>query len=328
MCRQALPARRRIHVSFPLRRLAGVVTTALLGLMLVGAGVAQASPPKWVMDVTKLPPTVAAGGNAGYFVKITNNGPSNINTLFLTTEETTVPAYVSLPSQGSCDLSGRLNCAFGTLTATHSVTVTVAYTVGTSNFGITFRGSTSGLTTSDGGTSRGDYLYSNPKVTTTTVSNSQNFGGGFVIGSTTVQDIQTVGRNNPQATLVNSPEALVPVTVEDGITTGIACNDSHCANSFGEWSRLNVNGGQPYGTPFKVVLTLYGGLVPGGTATSDIVLLHTLDDGTTTDVLTQNCNFVGTSQVPTNECIQVSKVGSNYQIIAWLFKNGSLKGAI
>jgi hypothetical protein len=310
--------------SFRLRRLTAVVTAASLALLLLGTGTALASPPNWSMTVVKLPPTVAAGANAGYVVTVKNSGPSNIASLFLVSDATSAPSYVSTPTQGSCVSSPLLNCNFGALTAGNSVTVTVAYGVGSSNFTVTFQANTSGATFSDTrGTSHGDTL---SNQVTTAVSNSQNFGGGFVVGSTTVQDNQSVGRRNLQATLVNSPEALVPVTVEDGITTGIACNGC-TGHLIGEWSRLNVNNGQPYGTPFKIVITIDGSAVPGGVSASDIYVEHTLDDGTTTVKIDTTCTFSGNDPVPTNpECLNVTKVGSNFQIVLWVFRNGGYRG--
>ena len=179
-------------------RLATVFTAAALALMLIGVGSVSASPPNWSMAVTKLPPTVAAGANAGYVVTITNGGPSNIATLFLV-DNAGNTSYVGTPTQGSCQpAGGPLKCSFGTLRAGRSVTVTVAHTVGTSGFSVTFQANSTGSTFSDtGGTSHGDTL---AKTVTTSVSNSQNFGGGFVLGTGTVQDYQTVGQSNHQAT--------------------------------------------------------------------------------------------------------------------------------
>ena len=304
-------------------RLATVFTAAALAVMLLGVGSVSASPPHWSMAVTKLPPTVAAGANAGYVVTITNAGPSNIATLFLV-DDAGNTSYVSTPTQGSCLAAGvPLKCTFGTLRAGRSVTVTVAHTVGTSALTVTFQANTTGSTFSDtGNTSHGDTL---SKTVTTSVSSSQNFGGGFVVGSTTVQNYQTVGNSNKQATKVIAPASLIPATVEDGITSGIACNAVKCANAFGEWSRLNVNNGATYGAPFKVTILVWGGAVPGGVQASDIVVLHTLDDGVTTQTISVNCT--PSTGTPTNaECRTVTKVGNNYQIVVWLFKNGNLRG--
>jgi hypothetical protein len=310
--------------SFHLRRLTSVVAAAFLALMLFGAGIAQASPPNWAMSIpNKVPPTVAAGANAGYTFTVTNNGPSNISQLFVVANITDTPAYVHT-TKGTCNATGALYCNVGGLVAGQSVDFVVAYTVGTSNFTVIFQANTSGSTFSDQkGTSHGDTL---SRSVTTSVSNSQNFGGGFVVGDTSVQDFQTVGKKNPQATSLVAPDTIIPATVEDGITTGIACTDAHCANAFGEWSRINVNNGQPYGTAFRVTLLLWGGEVPNGTVTSDIVVLHTLDNGTT-EAIGTDCTY--TDGLPTNaECRTVTKVGNNYQIDVWLFKNGSLKGAV
>ena len=305
-----------------LSRLATVFTTAALAVMLVGVGSVSANPPHWSMTVTKLPPTVKAGADAGFVITITNAGPSNIATLFLV-DDAGNTSYVGTPTQGSCLAAGvPLKCTFGTLRAGKSVTVTVAHTVGTTALTVTFQANTNGSTFSDtGNTSHGDTL---SKTATTSVSNSPNFGGGFIVGSTTVLNYQTVGSGNKQASSVVSPASLIPVTVEDGITTGVPCTGAKCANAFGEWTELHVNGGAPYGSAFKVTLLIWGGAVPGGVSLGSIVILHTLDNGTTTTISTHCTPTTGT---PTNaECLTATRVGSNYRIVVWIFQNGNLRG--
>jgi Domain of unknown function DUF11 len=320
--------------SFHLRRLTSIVTAAFLAVMLFGSGIAQATPPRWAISaITSLPPTVGVGANAGYSFSVTNNGPSNISALYLLATDVTAPATyavwqkttgTTVDGQGSCPTTGQLNCALGALNAGQTVSFVVAYAVGTSNFSVNFQLNTTGSIITPNGHNHGDVLQGTGN---TSVSNSQNFGGGFIVGDTSVQDFQTIGKKNPQATSLVSPATIIPATVEDGITTGIACNNAHCANAFGEWSRINVNNGQVFGAPFKVTLLLYGGAVPGGANASNIVVLHTLDDGVTTETISADCTYSG--GVPTNaECRTVTKVGNNYQIDVWLFKNGSLKGAI
>jgi len=298
-----------------------IATAATLAIMLIGVGTVAAKTPGWTMDVVKTPPTVQANGNAGFLVTITNTGKSNMAQLYLTSDVAAAPLYTS-PSKGSCGASGVLLCNLGALNSNASVTVLVVYGVGSSNFTVEFQANTTGQSGSDGGTSHGDTLR---KQATTSVSSSQNFGGGFVVGSLDVSNFQTVGSGNHQSTKVSAPESLIPATVEDGITTGIACNATKCANAFGDWSVVNVNNGHVYGAAFKVTLMIWGGSVPNGATTSSIVLLHTLDNGTTTETVSTRCT--PTTGTPTNaECITVTKVGNNFQIVAWLFKNGGIRG--
>ena len=307
-----------------LSRFTTILATAMLASTLLGVGTAVAGQPGWSISVVKLPPTVSPGADAGFRVTLTNSGPSNIASLYLTSNLAAAPSYVGTPTQGTCNASGPLYCSFGALVAGSSVTVLVAYTTpgsGTS-FKVTFEANTTGATTSDSkGKSHGDTLTS---AQTVGLSSSKDFAGGFVIGAGTVENDQSVGRRNPQSTSVESPASLVPVTVEDGITTGVPCTVAACSNAFGEWSNLSVAGGAAFGTPFKVTLLVWGNEVPGGVGTGDIVVLHTTDGGSTYVIDTPCTPSTGT---PTNaECLTVTKVGSNYKIVVWLFQNGNLRG--
>ena len=312
-----------------LGRLATILTTSVTALMLLGVGTVSAAPPNWSMTVEKLPATVSPGSSAGYRITITNSGPSNIAALYLVSDKTAQPTYVSAPSQGSCNASGPLRCAFGALGDDASAVVTVAYgtPVTGNSFGVTFQANTTGQTFSDTkGRSHGDTLFSDPKVTSTAISGSGDFAGGFAIGQNAWANVQDVKRQNPQATSIVTPEVLIPVTIQDGITSGVACTIGACSGAFGQWSALSVAEGKAYESPFKVTLLVWGGAVPGGTSTDEVVVLHTTDGGSTY-VIDDACS--PSSGAPTNaECLTVTKVGSNYRIEVWLFQNGFIRGGI
>lgn len=319
-----------------LGRLATVLTAGSMALLLLGVGSAAAKNPTWSITAVKLPSTVGAGRDAGYFVTVRNAGTSNINAATLKViapaGAPAAPTYFSglmwnSGGPGSCTTSGQLVCNLGTMPAGTTITFTVALHVptGTSGtFDATFSlESASGNTGSDSGhNSRGDALIVTSK---TAIGSGSNFDGGFSVnGSTTYSTNQSVGRNNKQASTVVSPNTVIPVTVEDGITSGVACTAAKCSNAFGEWTVLHVNDGATFGNAFKVTLLIWGGSVPGGVSTSDVVLLHTLDNGTT-ETISQACT--PSTGTPTNaECITVTKVGNNFQIVAWLFKNGGIRG--
>lgn len=310
-------------------RVATLVTAALAASMLMGAGTASAAPPRWAMTVEKLPATVSPGADAGYRVTITNNGPSNIASLFLVSDRTVAPSFIGAPSQGSCNETGLLSCAFGALGAGQSVVVTVAYTTPTSGnaFGVTFQANTTGATFSDSkGRSHGDTLFADPKITSTALSSNPDFAGGFAVDATSYANVQDVKRQNPQATSIEGFQSLIPVTIQDGITSGVDCTIGACSGAFGQWSSLSVGGGATFASPFKVTLVLWGPSVPGGASTDDIFVLHTPDAGPTY-VIDQHCSPA--SGTPTNaECVTVTKVGNNYMIEVWLFQNGSIRGGI
>jgi hypothetical protein len=324
-----------------LGRIATVITAGTLALMLVGVGGVAAKNPSWTISITKLPPTVGAGHEAGYTVVVTNLGPSNINTLsmLVTTPVTpgAAPTYFSGlawnyggPEIGCTGTgpggSGPLACDLGTLSGSpsQSVTFTVAYHVPTGttgSFDITVAiQSGSGNTGSDGGTSRGDAF---SKSDSTGIGNSQNFDGGFSVTGDTYQTTGSLGRNNKQSTKLETTDTIIPVTITDGVTT-YPCDsgDPQCSRLIGEWSVLNVNNTHNL-YPIKVTLLIWGGAVPGGLSTSDIFLVHADGTGAETPVKTA-CD----ANPPTNaDClVSVTKVGNNYQIVAWLKHNGSIRG--
>ncbi|MEO8274296.1 MAG: hypothetical protein ABI620_09540 [Chloroflexota bacterium] len=305
-----------------LSRLAtALISVGLLGAMVAAAPVAAKTPGWSISEITKLPAVVADGGVAGYSFRISNTGKSNISALYLTDAYVGAPVYFS-SSRGTapCTLSPDLRCAFGALNANAFIDVTIAYTVGTTNFSDTFKLDSTG-DPAGGNNSHGDSFL---KSVTTTVSTNSNFDGGFTTAAAQLlQTNQTLGRSNKQASSLVSPDTLIPATIEDGITTGVPCTIGACARQIGEWTNLSVNGGATYSSAFKVTLMIWGGAVPNGANANNIFLLHTRDNGTTYAITTA-CN---SATAPTNaECITVTKVGNNFRIVAWLFSNGNLRG--
>jgi hypothetical protein len=155
--------------------------------------------------------------------------------------------------------------------------VVIAYRVGTVDFTNTFKLDSTG-DPAGGNNSHGDSL---PLTVTTGVNTNANFDGGFTIDTSALQTGGTLGSGNKQTTGLVPPSSFIPATVEDGITTGIACTIAACANQVGEWSRVNVNNGTIYGSAFKVTMMVWGGSVDGGVSADEIFLLHTRDNGTT-----------------------------------------------
>jgi hypothetical protein len=307
--------------AYPKRRLFGAVGSLFLLLtsMLATAGIAQASPPNWSMHVIPLPATVANGSNAGFDVTISNTGPSNISSLFLVSQTTATPVYlVSTTRPGACNeatLTGPLMCAFGALNAGESVNVVVAWATPSSgaSYDPGLEGNTTGQTFKDPKRSHGDTL-TDPAFTGITLRGDKNYGGGFNL-SGIVADNNGLGHKNVQATSVVPPQANIPVTVADG--PDVEFNFTGPGTQFGEWSDINVNSGHDYGaTFFPVTLLVYGQSAPNDLSTIKVVHVG----ASTTDVLSQ-C----TTTVHEN-CIQVSKVGNDVQIIVWLHQNGGVRG--
>ena len=319
--------------SFRLRHLASLVSLSLLGVMLLGTGITSASAPPWTQSpIVKLPPTVAPGANAGYGFSMTNLGPSNIAALYLVSTIDDHPVYAVFQvtdgttpvRDGTCPLDAALKCTVGAVNAGQTVSFVIAYAVGSTSFSVTFQANTTGSLINPNGHNHGDAL---EWSATTSVSNSQNFNGGFVLGTSTVQDYQTLGNSNIQGTSVNPPTSNIPVTVADGPLVSFSCGGCNASHLFGEWSDVNVNSGAPT-SGFKVTILIRGTSVPGGVALSDIYVLHT--SGGTTTTIDKDCTFTTGVTKPNNigpdGCIVVTKVGPNVQIVVWLLSNGGVHG--
>jgi hypothetical protein len=250
-----------------IRRLgAGAAALLMLGTtLLISAGITQAAPPRWVMDVEALPAAVAPGAVAGYSVTITNNGPSNISSLYLVTKTTAAPVYVD-DTQGrdACTDAGvALRCVFGALTDGQHVTVIVGYTTtGTGSFDPVFEGNTTGEAFKDPKRSHGDTLV-DLDFTGTSIRSDKNFNGKFSTapGSSVANSAQLTGSNR-QATGVANLPAGVGATVEDGPGATGSCTTTteiDCSKNFGEWSVVNVGSGGPFNSPILISITFKSG---------------------------------------------------------------------
>lgn len=230
--------------------------------MLSSASVATAAPPSWAMTVATLPASVSPGAPAGYQVTITNNGPSNIAALYLVSDKSATPVYLTSSRPGTCGesvLSGPLSCSFGALNDDDSVRITVAYTTPSSgsSYAIDFQANTTGATFSDTkGRSHGDTLTSSAS---TALNANKNFAGAFTTSTVnTVGNSQQLTGNNKQATKLVGVPAGFAATVEDGTGTTGSCLSTpefNCNTLSGEWSVVNVGGGATFLTPFTILIT-------------------------------------------------------------------------
>lgn len=331
----------------------GLLSVGLLAALAIGVGPASAANPTWAVSFDPTPNRVAPGKDAGWHVTVTNDGPSNINDLRVTITSPDaaapgLPSYFSgilLASGGQAvcsESTGALVCPVGTLGDDQSVTFTVAFAPSSSQLNsvrvvIGLRAGTGDTETDGPGRSRGDkqdFPYSTP------VSTSTNYDGGFVVdpGDSAFSTNQDLGRRNVQATSLQDSDTSIGVAIEDGPNLAVTCDGTPepetvnpaCSRLFGEWSKLNVDDGATYSSPFKVTLMVLGSAVPGGVGIEDIVVVHVLDDGTV-DVIgdaedgSEVCD--STTETPTNaDCVTVTKVGGNYKIVAWLLQNGNIRG--
>jgi hypothetical protein len=245
-------------------RLAAVVSAVVVATTMF-AGVASAAPPNWDMTVTKLPPSVSPGQPAGYQIDIVNNGPSNISQLYLTADIGDTPVYLTT-TQGSCAPTGLL-CSFGALNDDGTIQVIVAYATPASGstFNVTFQLNTTGSTFSDvKNRSHGDLL---TKPLSTALNNNKNFAGFFNLNSNGgIHNDNNLNGNNKQSTGVKNLPAGMQATVEDGTGTTGTCTASgpvNCNSLFGEWSVVNVNGGNPVPGGFVVTIQFKSGTPTG-----------------------------------------------------------------
>src|SRR5688572_21842158 len=72
-------------------RVATVFTSAILVLMLVGAGTVSAATPDWFITIVPTPDEVGAGHDAGFVVTVGNDGPSQVNALSVTVKALDTP---------------------------------------------------------------------------------------------------------------------------------------------------------------------------------------------------------------------------------------------
>jgi hypothetical protein len=307
------------------RRLATVATTALLGTMLLGAGTATAAQAGWeFIHNATLPSAVTPGADAGYSFTIHNNGKSNISQLYLTTSVNAVPSYF-VNSRGTiCQLSPTLFCAFGALNSGASIDVTVAYTTPTTgnSYAPTFQINATGVSFQDAHHSHGDTL-SDPF--STVLSRDSNFAGGFQIADgTTYTDNTLLSKQNIQSSAATSKTLAVPVTIQDNLPGFPGSGTDPCAtlHCIGDWTSVHVGNGDQ--GPVKVTLVLYGKSVPNQASVNDIGLWH---EGSSPNPIMLRCSDA--SSIPNgggNECVTVTLVGGNFQIVAWLLHNGGGRG--
>lgn len=304
-----------------LGRFAIVVTSASLMLTVAGLGTASAATPGW-KNSNALPilESVGPGKDAAYTVTLLNEGPGNIATLYLKADK-----EASFVSDDRCTMAPTLYCSFGAQNVGATIVLTVAFEVPNSagTFTVNFSQSANGFSESDkGNKSRGDVNKFSASTAITT--DGGDFDAGFNVGNDTFSTNQSVGRNNVQATKLQSGPSLVPITIEDGIASAPCDSDVvDCSKLIGEWSKVTVGNGTD--GPLMVTILIFGNAVTGNPDPSTMFLVHTQDDGTT-NVISEACDYEAGVVTNADCLVSATKVGRNYQIVAWLAHNGNLRG--
>ena len=309
------------------RRLAAIMSGALLGLSLIGPASITAGQAGWGLAVETLPSSVTPGADAGYRLTITNTGSSNISQLYLTDSVASAPTYIAGDRSELCNPTGVLYCAFGALNSLDVIVLTVAHTTSSTgtSFSVDFMLNSTGVSDDKGKNSHGDTLVT---TATTGLSGDQNFAGGFVLSSDFTVQNGGVTRRNIQSTAAAASEANIPVTVLDGPNVPA----STCAavpGTFGECSKVEVAEGTDVADGIKIVITVYWKSVPRNLDLNYVVVIHTWSD----DDATEHVDTIEDSCAPTVNLTPgcrdaVFDADGNLVITVWTQHNGGFKGGL
>lgn len=288
----------------------GLAASLSLSLVALPGVILAATPDIIVWNSGAVPGTVSPGEPVAFTVWAYNDDTSTVSQFYLRdiTDGTVLSAT---PSKGSCAQTEPLDCTLGQLKPGQTVSVLVVYqtpATGTS-MPVTFVFSTTGLGSGgpDSDQSHGDEFATSSSVALS--ADATNFAGRYVnsSGQTIVQNSQVLGSGNRQSTVVYSPETGIGVTVEDGLSCGVA------GTCFGEASEISVGNGQSYDNGFKVVINLHSSEIPSGVNANNLTVWH---DGVQ---ITDEC---GTTPDP--DCYSVKKFRWGLQVTIWLTHNGKI----
>lgn len=291
-----------VTVSLALTAIAGpALVSAAPAPLTIGYGAnPDANPPA---TTGRLPAMVTPGNNVAFQVWARNDGSSNISKLFLT--GLTAAEFVSVTvtntgTTGTCaegpEGESELQCSW--LGVGPGATIKVFLIVRTpvttnSSMPIDFEWSTTGYVTPAPGkknNSHGDAFTQMDSVALN--GDRDHFHGGYFQAPATVATNPAVTRQNPQSTAVPAFNAFTsgPLTVQEVPGNTYACPDEVIAlggTCRGEWSIINVNGGEPFAGGFEIQIRLDGS-VAGGNIQS-LRFAHVLDDDTV-NLITATCS--------------------------------------
>jgi hypothetical protein len=345
--------------SVRLRRVAGIVSTALLALLIASPAAVNAAVPLLTPTWSVIPTTVQDGDYVAFRASITNDDNSTVSQLFLVEVArdpnlTLVPGSVS-SSQGSCDSTtdpAAFLCTLGQLKPHRTATVTAVFWTALVVDPATFytaterwEFNTTGLGSDSGGdNSHGDSWPSvdenGADLLVATVTSSGDFGGRYVLNGDLkiVENNQALSNSNPHSTRAFAPITGIGVTVED-----IDCDvelpetpDPICAGfttGFGEVSKVNVNDGiDVSGTEGTTLLHFYLQLdsseVPPGANANTVSVFHVWGPAPTDqETISTRCTFAKKATLPNNAaCISVKNLpGGDLGVDVWTFHNGGLR---
>jgi len=246
-----------------IRRLAGGAAALLLAgaTLLSASGAALAAVPSADAESSAIPSSYSAGNAAGFRGTFVFTDVSTLAKLYLVLQTTGADAnvYFSATKNGAnvardCTVgAATTTCVFKTVRTDDSFVVKSAYSTSAAQVTANFVWSTTGSTGSDGGTSHGDTW--DDTIQTATLETDPDYGGGFTIDGSGIQNGQVVSSSNRQAARLAGLPAGIAATVKDGLGAIGSCGVFVCTTEF-EWSEINVGDGD---TPFTAYITYYQG---------------------------------------------------------------------
>jgi uncharacterized repeat protein (TIGR01451 family) len=313
-------------------------TVALVLSAVAGPALTVAATPSVFLTVEASPPQANRGAVVGFTITVDNQGNSNSSQ---SSVDATIPngtTYAGVyPNTTSCAAAaGDVVCTLGGIPGHTVVTFALAFQTTASTptpVSTTVIGQTTGTPGDPGGNSHGDQFNGSPVTRSITLlaSSSGDFSGLFVTGDLFVQDIQTVGSSNLQATKVKAPGIGIGVSVKDGpgIPNLGACGagPSVCGLLFGQNSEIYVAGNTTFPTAFPVTVTLSKFEIPGGINETNIAIYHTWIDATGfhEETISTRCTYDGLGNPTNPQCLTATKSSTGITVVVWLFHNGTFR---
>jgi len=326
-------------------RISGSLTVALaLAASALTSPTLAAKPAGATANAISQPGTVSAGNTAAFNLSFTNNGPSNISSLFLAADTPTDAQFVGTfngpvldtSPYGSCpnNAGTSLFCSFGAVNAgVGPITLTVVYVVPPTldgDFTITFHYNSTGTT---GGNSHGNDIAA--PSGTVHVRNDANFAGRYAVNGNqlTISDGATLSKTNKQSTAIDASATgatLISLTAEDGpkvtpppVTAGDICSSP--SPVIGEWSAINVGDNTSFTNPFRVTMTIFQGPNPNQVTGLCWIYLDTVTNQVTGLFLSNPDSLCSDPNSPSSvPCFLLNKTGNNLQVVFISNHNGVL----
>ena len=313
-------------------------TVALVLGAMAGPALTTAAVPGVYLTVVPSPPEATQGSLVGFTITVDNRGNS---TSSQSSVDATIPnatTYAGVyPSSTSCSTgtAGHVICSLGGIAGHSSVTFALAFRTDAatpSPVSTTVTGQTTGTPGDRGGNSHGDnFIGSGLSFSIALVPGSNgDFSGAFVTGDLTVQDNQTVGSSNLQATKVKAPGIGIGVSVKDGAVPDLGnctLGPSVCDLLFGQNSAIFVGGNTTFPTAFPVTVTLSKFEIPGGINETNIAIYHTWTDATGfhEETISARCTYDGLGNPTNPQCLTATKSSTGITVVVWLFHNGNFR---